>query len=268
MFAKKTFLPLLLLIFICQGLNAQKLYTAANVHAHNDYEQPVPFFAAYDAQAGSIEADVFLKNGALYVAHDPEDIRPDRTLEALYLKPLQKKIQQNNGTPYSLPEAKLQLLIDLKTDGKATLPVLVKTLEKYPGISQNPAVQVVISGNRPAPATWSQYPDFIYFDGRPGETYTPEELERVALFSDSFRNYSQWSGEGPIAKEEQDKIEQLVDSVHQLDRKFRFWATPDNEASWQTLLRLGVDYIGTDDVAGLTSFLKDAPADVPRRKGP
>ena len=238
----------------------------AQAHAHNDYEQPVPFFAAYDAQVGSIEADVFLQNGALYVAHDPEDIRPDRTLEALYLKPLQKKIQQNNGTPYSQPETKLQLLIDLKTDGKATLPVLVKTLEKYPGISKNPAVQVVISGNRPAPAAWSQYPDFIYFDGRPAETYTPQQLARIALFSDSFRNYTQWKGEGPIAQKEQDKIEQLVDSVHQMNRKFRFWATPDNERSWQTLMQLGVDYIGTDDVAGLTSFLKDAPADAPHHK--
>ena len=268
MFAKKTLLPFLFLIFICQGLYAQTHYTAANVHAHNDYEQPVPFFAAYAAQAGSIEADVFLRDGDLYVAHDLKDIRPDRTLEALYLKPLQKKIKQNNGTPYSQPEAKLQLLIDLKTDGKASLPVLVKTLEKYPGISKNPAVQVVISGNRPVPTTWSRYPGFIYFDGRPGESYTTEELERVALFSDSFRNYSQWNGKGLIAKKEQAKIEQTIDSVHQLDRKFRFWATPDNETSWQTLMQLGVDYIGTDDVAGLSNYLKEVPADASQRKEP
>lgn len=266
MFPKNTLLPFLFLFFFCQGLTAQRLYSPANVHAHNDYEQPVPFFAAYAAQVGSMEADIFLQNGELYVAHDLKDIRPDRTLEALYLKPLQKQIQQNNGTPYSQPKAKLQLLVDLKTDGKATLPVLVKMLEKYPEISTNPAVQVVISGNRPAPATWAQYPDFIYFDGRPGEHYTREQLERVALFSDNFRNYTQWNGKGPIAKNERNKIEHLVDSVHQLNRKFRFWATSDNKTSWQTLMHLGVDYIGTDDVVGLTSYLKDVPADASQSK--
>lgn len=256
----KTILPFLFFVFLYQGLSAQKLYTAANVHAHNDYQQPVPFFAAHSKQVGSIEADVFLQNGELYVAHELKEIQPGHTLEALYLRPLQKQIQKNKGTPYSQTEAKLQLLIDLKTDGKATLPVLVKTLEKFPEISNNPAIQIVISGNKPDPTTWSQSPDFIHFDGTPGEPYTPEELQRIALFSDNFRKYTQWKGKGLIANNERDRIKHLVDSTHQLNKKFRFWATPDNETSWQTLTQLGVDYLGTDDVVGLTKYLKASPA--------
>lgn len=260
MFKKKAIFPFLFFIFLYQGLSAQELYSAANVHAHNDYQQPVPFFTAYSGQVGSMEADIFLQNGELYVAHELKEIRPDRTLEALYLKPLQMQVQKNNGTPYSRPAAKLQLLIDLKTDGKATLPVLVKTLAKYPEISTNPAIQVVISGNKPEPATWSQFPDFIHFDGTPGEQYTPEELQRIALFSDNFRKYTQWSGKGLIVKDERDRIQHLIDSVHHLNKKFRFWAAPDNVTSWQTLMHLGVDYLGTDDVVGLTNYLKDSPA--------
>ncbi|GAA4432840.1 hypothetical protein GCM10023188_21660 [Pontibacter saemangeumensis] len=263
---QKTILPLLLLISLSQGLSAQRRYTPANVHAHNDYQQPVPFFTAHSKQVGSIEADVFLQNGDLYVAHELKEIQPDRTLEALYLKPLRKQIQKHNGTPYGQPEAKLQLLIDLKTDGKATLPVLVKMLEKYPEISANPAIQVVISGNKPAPATWSQFPGFIRFDGTPGEPYTPEELQRIPVFSDNFRKYTKWNGKGPMDSNERAIIEQLVDSVHQLHKKFRFWATPDTETSWQTLMRLKADYLGTDDVAGLTGYLQGSPANKPRHK--
>ena len=46
----------LLLTVVCWPwlLNAQR------VHAHNDYEQPIPFWQAYHAGAGSIEVDVWM----------------------------------------------------------------------------------------------------------------------------------------------------------------------------------------------------------------
>lgn len=257
---KKTFFPLLVFIFLCQNLAAQKNYTAENVHAHNDYLQPIPFHTAYHRQIGSIEADLFLQNGALYVAHELKEIRHDRTLETLYLKPLQAQIRKNKGTPYPQPNAGLQLLIDFKTEGKTTLPVLVKILAKYPEISANAGIRIVISGNKPAPVTWAQYPDFICFDGTPGEHYTPQELQRIALFSANFRKYSQWNGKDQIAGHELDRITELIESVHHLNKKFRFWATPDNINTWKTLMDLGVDYIGTDDVTGLTDYLKNLPA--------
>lgn len=268
MLLKKTLLSLVLLVSLHQGLSAQNNYTVANVHAHNDYQQPIPLLTAYHRQVGSIEADIFLQDGKLYVAHEREEIRPDRTLEALYLEPLQKLIQKNKGTPYTQPERKLQLLIDLKTNGETTLPVLVKVLEKFPELSRNAGVQFVISGDKPAPSTWAQYPEFIFFDGNPGTTYTPDELQRVALFSDSFRKYTQWNGKGLIVEDERNRIRHLIDSVHHLDKKFRFWATPDNVNTWQTLVNLGVDYLGTDDVTGLSTFLEDRPLNEYQHKAP
>jgi len=257
----KSYFPFLLLfIFLYQNLAAQQIYSASNVHAHNDYQQPIPFLTAYHRQVGSIEADLFLQNGTLYVAHEKQEIQIDRTLEILYLKPLQTFIKKNKGTPYSQSEANLQLLIDLKADGKTTLPALVKILEKYPEIIANPGISIVISGNKPATSTWAQYPNFIHFDGTPGEHYTPQELQRIALVSASFRKYTQWNGKGLIVKPELDKIKHLIDSVHFLNKKFRFWATPDNINTWQTLIALGADYLGTDDVMGLTNYLKKLPA--------
>jgi len=250
---------LLLFIFVYQNLAAQEIYSAKNVHAHNDYQQPIPFLTAYHRQVGSIEADLFLQNGILYVAHEKQEIQADRTLENLYLKPLQTFIKKNKGTPYSQSKASLQLLIDLKTEGKTTLPELVKLLEKYPEIINNTGISIVISGNKPAAATWSQYPNFIHFDGTPGERYRPQDLQRIGLISASFRKYTQWNGKGLIVKPELDKIKHLIDSVHYLNKKIRFWATPDNVNTWQTLIALGVDYLGTDDVLGLTNYLKKLP---------
>ncbi|MCC9167871.1 alkaline phosphatase [Pontibacter harenae] len=268
MFLKKAFLSLVLLFSLQYNLAAQSPYTVANIHAHNDYQQPIPLLSAYYRQVGSIEADIFLRNGELYVAHEQEEIQPDRTLESLYLKPLQKLIQKNNGNPYSQPERKLQLLLDLKTDGKTTLPALVKVLEKFPEISHNQGIQLVISGNKPAPSTWAQYPDFIHFDGNPAQHYSLDELKRVALFSDNFRKYTQWNGKGLIVENERNSISGLIDSVHHLNKKLRFWATPDNVNTWQTLVHLGVDYVGTDDVAGLSNYIEDLPKNEYQHKAP
>ncbi|QNF34978.1 alkaline phosphatase [Adhaeribacter swui] len=249
-------ITLFLLLFgqIAQG---QARYTSANVHSHNDYQQPVPFHNAYQHKVGSIEADVFLKNNELYVAHELKEIAPERTLDALYLKPLQQQIQKNNGTAYPNAQAVLQILIDLKTPGASTLPVLVRKLEKYPEIKNNRTIQIVISGDKPDPSTWATFPGFIHFDGLPGQVYNPEQAKRVSLVSANFRKYSRWNGKGKIEAAELTKIKQLIDSVHHQNQKMRFWATPDNEDSWKTLMNQGVDFIGTDAVTELTTFLKN-----------
>ena len=50
-------------------LSAQsRVYSSVeNVHSHNDYLQNVPFYTAYSTRCASIEADVFLVDGELYV---------------------------------------------------------------------------------------------------------------------------------------------------------------------------------------------------------
>lgn len=247
------------LFFANPALRAQTRYTPAQVHAHNDYQQPIPFLNAYSLGVGSIEADVFFKNNTLFVAHEPEEIAPDRTLELVYLKPLQAQIRKNKGLAYPDKKAVLQFLIDLKTEGATTLPALVKLLNGYPEIAKNPTIKIVISGNKPVPASWASFPDYIHFDGTPGQQYNANQSKRVGLVSDNFRKYTPWNGKGKIVAAEQTKIKQLIDSVHHLNQKLRFWATPDNVNSWKTLMQLGVDFIGTDDVTNLTTFLRKLP---------
>ncbi len=44
------------------------------LHAHNDYRQPVPFWNAWAAGCGSIEIDLYWQDGQPHVAHDPSDL--------------------------------------------------------------------------------------------------------------------------------------------------------------------------------------------------
>lgn len=68
---------LTILFLLCFKLSAQL------THSHNDYEQKQPFYAAYHLGFDSIEADVYIKDNELFVAHDWDKISPDAVL--LYL---------------------------------------------------------------------------------------------------------------------------------------------------------------------------------------
>lgn len=232
------------------------VYSPAQAHAHNDYEHTIPFWQAYDQQFGSIEADIYARNGQLYVAHDSADISDSRTLNTLYIQPIVGKVRANKGKAYADASYGLQWLIDLKTPAAQSLPLLVQQLAEYPDVfGPNGPVQVVVSGNTPAPEQFVQYPAWLQFDGRPGVVYTPEQLTHVGLISQAFPTYTRWNGKGLIVKKERDRIQAVIDQVHQQGKKIRFWATPDNVNTWKALMNLGVDYINTDNLAGLGRFL-------------
>lgn len=236
---------------------SSRIYTTAQAHSHNDYEQTIPFWQAYDQQFGSIEADVHARNGKLYVAHDSASVRTNRTLEALYIQPIVQKVQDNKGKIYAGSDTPLQLLVDLKTPASQTLPLLVKVLAIYPAVfGPGGPVRVVVSGNIPAPDQFSKYPDWLYFDGRPEVSYTVAQLKHVGLISQDLTHYTRWNGKGLIVKTEREKIQAVIQQVHSQGKKVRFWATPDNINSWKTLMNLGVDYINTDHLASIGRFLR------------
>lgn len=230
---------------------AAQQYTTANAHSHNDYEHAAPFRNAFARSFGSIEADVYERNGELFVAHDSFRITPERTLRALYLTPLQQAIREKGDSLRPL-----QLLIDLKSAGERTLQTLVHQLKQFPEITTNPKIKLVISGSMPAPEQWAQYPSFIWFDGRPALTYTADQLARIALISDSFSRYAKWDGKGTLGNEEELRIRTVIGKVHGMNKPFRFWGTPDNITTWDVMMKLGVDYLNTDKIDALADYLE------------
>lgn len=249
---------LIFCICVCclnQGLKAQT-YTSAEVFAHNDYVRARPFYTAYNLGVGYIEADVFLQDGELMVAHHKHEIASGRDLETLYLKPLSGEISRNGGSAYKNQESDLTLMIDLKTEGVSTLSALVKLVNGFPALTSCRTLQILVSGNVPDPDTWKDYPSFIYFDGRPAISYNDWQLKRIGLISTGFGSHSKWDGRSKLTDADRKKIVELVTAAHQHGKKFRFWATPDFPEAWKELMALKMDVIVTDDVVGLVKFLK------------
>jgi alkaline phosphatase len=228
------------LLFIAISLIAAlgQDYSSSSIFAHNDYVHPIPFYTAYYEEVGFIEADVFLHHGDLMVAHERHEIDKGRTLEELYVKPLQKKIIQHDGFVYANHTKTLTLMIDLKTEGVTTLAALVKKLKLYPKLLSCKSLQITISGNVPDPARWSDYPSFIHFDGRPAVAYTPDQWSRITMISTNFRAYAQWNGKGVLTNFERQKIVSLIDAAHANGKPIRFWAAPDFVNAWITLMSL------------------------------
>jgi alkaline phosphatase len=246
---------------IWSGNHAQNYlnYSVANAHSHNDYMQDVPFWDAYYAHFGSVEADVFPVKGQLWVAHTEKELSPDRTLDHLYLSNISRQIKLNKGHIYSGNPQKLQLLIDIKKDAPASLTALVNELKKYPEITDNPAIRIVITGDRPEPKDFKNYPDYLYFDGNPDQDYTADQLKRVGMFSSDFAGLVKWSGKGIPGDEETAKIRKAVEKAHARNKPVRFYGAPDFTNAWVNLMDLGVDYLNTDHIPDLKKFLNAIP---------
>lgn len=222
------------------------------VHSHNDYYQNVPFWRALSAGATSIEADVFLKDDALYVAHSTNEITADKSLEMLYIKPLQESLVLRKNA-----NSKLQLLIDIKSEPYSTLAALTKLLEGYLDLTNDPNVRFVISGNRPTPEEYPKYPDFIKFDYQSLAPITDENVRnKVALVSLSFTQFSSWNGLGRLTKEDSIVVSNTIEKAHALNKPFRFWGSPDTKTAWQAFRGMEVDFINTDKPYDCFNYLK------------
>src|SRR5438093_3517715 len=163
----KNFVALVLLTAICSDSSRSDsqsepfniVVPLIRAHAHNDYEHGRPLFDALERGFCSIEADVWLVDGQLLVAHDRHQVKSERTLQTLYLDPLRERVRRNGGRVYrNGPE--VTLLVDVKSDAEKTYAVLREVLEEYSamlaacrgGIIQTNAIAVIVSGNR-APKT-------------------------------------------------------------------------------------------------------------------
>ena len=101
-----------------------------HAHAHNDYRHDRPLLDALDHGFVGVEADIYLQDGQLLVAHDRDELTPDRTFDGLYLRPLDERVTQQGGHVYA-DGSDLMLLIDIKADAEAVYVVLDQLLAGY-----------------------------------------------------------------------------------------------------------------------------------------
>jgi hypothetical protein len=249
------------------GASARAAEPLERAHAHNDYLHARPLLDALAQGFMSVEADVFLIDGKLLVAHTRRELDPARTLEALYLDPLRKRIQEGGGAVYP-GGGPFHLLIDFKSPGEPTYRALAKVLAQYSDIIssvrdgkvERKAVEVSVSGNRPIGLMAAEPLRFAGIDGRLTDLDSDAPSHLMPLVSDNWATHFQWRGAGPLEPEERKKLADAVEKAHAGGRKIRFWATPDRVEAWRELDAAGVDLINTDDLAGLAAFLRERAA--------
>lgn len=234
-----------------------------HAHAHNDYEHARPLLDALEHGFGSVEADVWLVGGQLLVAHDRKDAKPERTLQKLYLDPLQARVAQHGGHVYRGGPS-LTLLIDAKSDATNTWLAVRAALQPYEKIltrfhrdrTETNAVTVIISGSRARALMLAEPVRLAAFDGRLPDLDGKEPAHFIPLISDNWRTFSKWTGQdGPLAPEERQRLRALVDQAHAQGRRIRFWGAPDTPAVWREFRAAGVDLLNADDLGGLRGFL-------------
>jgi hypothetical protein len=246
-----------------RSIAADAAMPLVRAHSHNDYEHRRPLIDALEQGFCSVEADIYLVNDELLVAHDRAKVSPERTLAKLYLEPLRQRVRQNGGRVFR-DGPPVILLIDVKSDAAATYARLRRALETYSDILtrfnngkiETNAVTAIISGNRDRSALSKEAVRYAALDGRPEDLENGASRDLVPLVSEDWKKLFQWRGTGPLSEAERVKLDELVQKAHRQGRIIRFWGTTDREAFWTELLKARVDLLNADDLAGLAKFLR------------
>jgi hypothetical protein len=260
-------LRFLVLVLLAGGCAVNRVTPLPNAHAHNDYLHPRPLHDALSHGFASVEADVHLVNGELYVSHDAPDTARAGTLRELYLEPLRRRVARHRGAVYPGSGEPLLLLVDLKTDAEATYAVLRKQLWAYRDLlvrTEGNAVQpgpvrVVLSGNRPTATVRGETTQLVGIDGRPADLDSAVQASLMPLISYNYTHLVKWNGVGEMPAAERETLQTLAGRTHAQGKKLRLWATPEDERVWQALRDVGVDYLNTDQLERLQRFLQRAP---------
>jgi hypothetical protein len=253
-------------------------------HSHNDYWRKVPVFSALHVGCVGIEADVWLTDGDLYVGHNTESLKPNRTFTSLYVQPLLRILEQQNGditfgSPHGVydtnPNQTLVLLVDLKTDAQETWPWVMRQLEPLRergwlsyaenGKTQLRPITVVMTGNARLDLVMSNttYRD-VFFDAPLANldeaTYDATNSYYASV---SFKQTIGVVRYGELSSGQVEKIQMQIASAHARGLKVRYWELPAwpisvRNYAWSVLRQEGVDILNVDDLKGAKEFLATA----------
>ncbi|MBK8657479.1 MAG: hypothetical protein IPN22_01000 [Bacteroidetes bacterium] len=258
-------ISLMVLLTLHTSLYAQTA-PLKHAHAHNDYAHKRPLLDALDNGFTSIEVDVYLHNGQLRVSHLPVSLRTRKTLEELYLIPLQERIALNGGNVFAGNKTPIVLMIDFKTEPASTYKVINEILKLYANILtsysadsvliQRP-VNVLISGKSPVVQLLHADSSYATLDAPLSTLEDSLKLRVCTRLSDAWSSHFSWNGKGEISKQDSIRLENLVKRAQASNKEVRFYHIPDHESVWKLLLESGVDWINTDRLSDFRQWYTD-----------
>ena len=234
-----------------------------NAFSHNDYWRSRPLTEALSYRFNCVEADLWLIDGELYVAHGRSEIKKENTFESMYLKPLAELIKKNGGKVYTESSKPFFLMVDCKTNGEAMYPVLKKIMEPYKdlfcsidnGEYKEGAILFFLSGDRPLETLPEETSRFVFLDGRVKDLEKGISAHLMPVISNSYTEYFKWKGEGEIPENELRKMREIISQTHKEGKLLRWWGAPETKDFTLYLIKEGVDLIGSDNLEQLYNIL-------------
>jgi hypothetical protein len=254
-------------------------------HSHNDYWRSVPLYAALAAGCVSFEADIWLtEDEELLVSHSWQSTNKDRTLKSLYLDPLTTILSNLNATTADEenkqvgvfetdPSATTVLLIDFKSSGAATWPVLLRQLaplrEKnwltyYDGstLHQGP-LTIVGTGLTPFDLIQANSTDRYIFYDAPLLSLSSSDI--IYNTTNSFYASAPLSGAvgklwfNTLSSSQISTIKGQVEAAEEKGLKSRYWDTPAwpigrRDEVWREVMRAGAGILNVDDLVSATRW--------------
>ncbi|SPN98892.1 uncharacterized protein DNG_01931 [Cephalotrichum gorgonifer] len=246
-------------------------------HSHNDYWRKEPLFSALKTGCIGIEADVWLVEDDLWIAHEESDLKRGVTFTRLYVDPLVELLEQRNafspaqgwstlGVYESDPDQTVVLMIDLKSESHDTWPVVLDQLQALrdrgwlthvgeDGHVHRRPVTVVGSGTSDFStlAANSTYRD-AFFDAPLDDLEgSPYDATNSYYASVSFRKHLGFAPSGHLSGDQLAKLRRAVAEAHSRGLKARYWGSPAwalnvRDRMWRTLSDEGVDLVNVDDL--------------------
>jgi len=254
------------------------------LHSHNDYWRDVPFYSALSVGAVSVEADVWLYNGTLFVGHEESALTTSRTFESLYINPILDTLQrQNPSSPFLTAPTKngvfdtassqtLYLWVDVKTAGPSTWPYVVAALEPLraggwltnvssDGVTKGP-VTVIGTGNTPLAQIENVTSRDYFFDG-PLITLDSSSADITADIS-PIASADFGTVFGPVTGTSLNDtqlalLRTQIATAHGKGIGVRYWDTPawpisTRNGLWRQFKTEGCDLINVDDLLAGAGF--------------
>ncbi|KAK5937482.1 Altered inheritance of mitochondria protein 6 [Knufia obscura] len=255
-------------------------------HSHNDYWRTAPLFEALSNGCNSVEADIWQDpndSTNLFVGHGKRALEPERTLQNMYLRPIQAildRAYEGTTTPLqgvftTSPTTTLVLLVDFKTPSETLWSAFQDSLaplrEKGYLRTWNETSQSIIPG--PLTIVASGDIDFtlitnettnphhdIFIDAPLldlASSNTTYNVSNSYYASSAFnpalgvKNLYPWQSPSTA---QVDTLRAQSTAAQDVGLQVRYWDTPAWPVShmtgiWETLVeRVGVDVLNVDDL--------------------
>ncbi|KAL2866261.1 uncharacterized protein BJX67DRAFT_356072 [Aspergillus lucknowensis] len=260
------------------------------VHSHNDYWRDVPFYTALSNGCISVEADVWLYDGTLYVGHDESSLTEERTFESLYINPILDVVERqnpksrfltaptNNGVFDTSTDQTLYLFVDSKTSGPETFEAVIAaleplrekgyltTLKNNKTLTEGP-VTVIGTGNTPYDMVGPVGDRDYFYDGPLATLSEAENAGITSLispiastsFSSAVGELSLGDSQAVLSDEQLDTLRSQISFAKEKGILARYWDTPAypiraRNLLWMTLLDEGVGLLNADDLAAAAEY--------------